>query len=198
MAFNADAASRLRTLLQRRKARPPQTEQPNALPTSWRCPGEPGKDVGGCLTPFLPGRTSVMAATVPTMSPVKLEEWGAQSDPQNGLRGPRARERRYLQFPPPCQHRPARPFVRPGGRAIWTAVASEARHRLGSITSGSRENPKAPTPRRAKARSPLRSAGALQNDFVTGPGLNIPPRIPTLPTRPWSARLSSRIAESPA
>ena len=38
---NAGAASRLRMLLKNRsKARLRQTEHPNALPTSWRCPGQ--------------------------------------------------------------------------------------------------------------------------------------------------------------
>jgi len=37
--MNAGAASRLRTLLKQSKARLLHTEQPNALPASWRCPG---------------------------------------------------------------------------------------------------------------------------------------------------------------
>jgi hypothetical protein len=39
--LNAGTASRLRTLLARSEAHLHLTEHPNAVPTSWRCPGQP-------------------------------------------------------------------------------------------------------------------------------------------------------------
>jgi hypothetical protein len=51
----------------RKKARLHQTEQPNALPASWRCPGQPGV-LSEAISLSTPGSPSVLAATVPAMS----------------------------------------------------------------------------------------------------------------------------------
>jgi hypothetical protein len=63
--LNAGTASRLRTLLMRRKARLPHTQHPNALPASWRCPGQPGAWFASVFHLSTPGSLSVMDATGP-------------------------------------------------------------------------------------------------------------------------------------
>jgi len=76
--MNAGTASRLRTI---RKLAYFKTEPPNALPTSWRCPGQHKRVVGGSFTPNL-NSLSVMAATAQAMSP-KCGLKGQQKTPAN-------------------------------------------------------------------------------------------------------------------
>jgi hypothetical protein len=49
------------------KARLHQTEHPNALPASWRCPGQPRQDVGNSFISVPARSSSVMDATAPAM-----------------------------------------------------------------------------------------------------------------------------------
>ncbi|HEX3856080.1 MAG TPA: hypothetical protein VHY30_02150 [Verrucomicrobiae bacterium] len=49
------------------KARLHQTEPPNAMPASWRCPGQPTDVVGNFFQLSTSGSPSVMAATIPAL-----------------------------------------------------------------------------------------------------------------------------------
>ncbi len=57
----------VRNASQRSKDHLRQTEQPNALPASWRCPGQPGA-LWEDFSLATPGSFSVMDATAPAMS----------------------------------------------------------------------------------------------------------------------------------
>jgi hypothetical protein len=46
---------------------PTSTKHPNALPASWRCPGQPADVVWNFFQFSTSGSPSVMAATIPTM-----------------------------------------------------------------------------------------------------------------------------------
>ena len=63
------------------KARLHQTEPPNALPASWRCPGSP-RVLHEALSLATPRSHSVMAATIPAMSTQRVTP---SARPQHGI-----------------------------------------------------------------------------------------------------------------
>jgi hypothetical protein len=74
----------------RSKAHLRQTKQPNALPASWRCPGQP-KVSWEVLSLSTPGSLSVMAATVPAMFPFVYMTSTSAANSFTGRLGPEFR-----------------------------------------------------------------------------------------------------------